>query len=126
MKIVTEIGKIRRKETRMIDIWYFLQGMMRYRVYYHSKLRRLLIREHVSEQIEYRVKVMNKECYNSGSCIKCGCMTTALQMCDKSCDGDCYPAMMDERLWNKFKKGRIITNSKNKTTFRYVQRPKDN
>ena len=46
---------------------------------------------------------MNKECYNTGSCIKCGCKTTALQMASKVCEGDCYPPMLARNKWNTFK-----------------------
>lgn len=45
---------------------------------------------------------MNQECYAKGFCIKCGCHTTALQMCNKSCEGNCYPKMMSKKLWNSF------------------------
>ena len=45
---------------------------------------------------------MNQECYNKGYCVKCGCHTTALQMCSKSCEGNCYPKMMGRKLWNRF------------------------
>ena len=34
--------------------------------------------------------------------------TTALQMCNKECDGKCYPFMMNKKMWNNFKKGRLI------------------
>ena len=48
---------------------------------------------------------MNKDCYNNGQCIRCGCMTTALQMANKKCEGNCYPPMMDRKKWKKFKSG---------------------
>ena len=75
-------------------------GNLRYRFFY-SDLK-FLIRPHIAEQIEFRIRVMNEECYNKGYCVKCGCHTTALQMCSKSCEGDCYPAMMDKKTWNRF------------------------
>ena len=46
---------------------------------------------------------MDKKCYNDGTCKLCGCITTALQMCNKPCDKPCYPVMMNKRLWNNFK-----------------------
>jgi len=73
---------------------------MRYKIYYSKN--KFLIRKHILEQIDFRIKVMNKECYDKGYCIKCGCHTTALQMCNKSCDGNCYPEMMSKKDWNKF------------------------
>lgn len=49
---------------------------------------------------------MSQECYTSGSCVKCGCMTTALQMCNKPCEGFCYPPIVGKQMWNR--KGTII------------------
>ena len=51
---------------------------------------------------------MNKECYNQGSCIKCGCKTTHLQMSNKACKGLCYPSMMNKRKWNLLKNKKIV------------------
>jgi hypothetical protein len=35
-------------------------------------------------------------------CIKCGCDTTALQMANKACVGECYPKMMNKKEWKIF------------------------
>jgi len=51
---------------------------------------------------------MNRECYTSGQCVKCGCATTALQMCDRACEGNCYPPMLDSQQWKQFKAGNTI------------------
>lgn len=89
---------------KLSDIFYYIQGNIRYQLFY-SRFD-FLIRKHIKEQIRFRIKVMNSECYNSGSCIKCGCKTTALQMCNKSCDGDCYPPMViKKKSWDKYGKG---------------------
>lgn len=48
-------------------------------------------------QLEFRHKVMNASCYLNGSCIKCGCTTTALQGAKKSCDGNCYPYWINRK-----------------------------
>lgn len=45
---------------------------------------------------------MNRECYNRGSCIKCGCEVPALQMANKACDNNCYPPMMNKSQWDQF------------------------
>ena len=82
------------------NIFHYVIGNLRYKIYYSNN--RNLIRQHILEQIEFRIKVMNQECYNKGYCIKCGCHTTALQMCSKSCEGNCYPKMMGKKLWNRF------------------------
>jgi hypothetical protein len=52
-----------------------------------------------------RVDAMKPDCYNQGSCVLCGCSTPALQLANKPCDNPCYPAMMNKRDWDKFKKG---------------------
>ena len=61
------------------------------------------MRNHIREQIEYRINSMNRQCFEQGSCIKCGCQTTHLQMADKACAGDCYPEMFKKHLWKHFK-----------------------
>jgi hypothetical protein len=63
------------------------------------------MRQHIFEQINWRIGVMNKECYAKGQCIKCGCETTALQMAAKSCEGDCYPPLLNKDRWRLFKAG---------------------
>lgn len=88
------------------DIWYYIQGSVRYKLYY-SKYK-FLIREYIREQIAFRIFAMKKECLNKGECILCGCSTTALQMCNKVCDGNCYPAMMSKRRWVKFQAGNCL------------------
>ena len=84
------------------NIISYVQGHIRYRLYY-SRFK-FLIRPHIREQIEYRINSMDPVCYEKGSCIMCGCTTTALQMANKSCDKPCYPTMMDKKSWNIAKK----------------------
>ena len=43
---------------------------------------------------------MEKKCYTTGTCILCGCETTALQMANKACDKPCYPSMLSKKKWN--------------------------
>lgn len=83
-----------------IDLWYYLQGWYRYRLFYSNRYE-FLIRKHILEQIDYRIYEMDIECYEAGECKKCGCATTALQMANKSCLGECYPVMMSKSKWNK-------------------------
>lgn len=85
------------------DILSYIQGNIRYKLYYSRY--NWLIRKHIREQIEFRIQIMNPTCYSNGSCIACGCKTTALQMTNKSCDKDCYPTMMNKTQWNYFSKG---------------------
>lgn len=51
---------------------------------------------------------MDRKCYETGSCIKCGCQTTALQMANRACEGQCYPKMMGKQKWKTLKNGRYI------------------
>lgn len=88
------------------DVWHYLLGNYRYFLYYSSYKN--LIRLHILEQIEFRVKNMDKECFNAGECKLCGCQTTALQMCNKACDKPCYPSMMNKKEWEIFKRGGIF------------------
>ena len=75
----------------------FIQGNIRYKLYY-SRFR-FLIPTHILQQIRWRIKVMDRDCYQNGSCKLCGCKTTALQMADKTCEGKCYPVMMSKKEW---------------------------
>lgn len=92
----------------MKDAYYYLQGKIRYWMHYNYPR---MIRPHITEQIVARVLSMNKKCYNDGSCKECGCTTTALQMCNKPCDGDCYPRMMSAYEWARFNvvEGAVLT-----------------
>lgn len=83
------------------NIIAYMQGNFRYRLYY-SKCN-FLIPLYIREQIDSRIESMKVECYNDGSCIKCGCRTTHLQMANKKCEGDCYPKMLSKKQWSYFK-----------------------
>lgn len=88
------------------DVIAFCQGNLRYLVY-GTKFN-FLIRWHIQEQINFRIEFMQKKCYDSGSCERCGCSTTALQMANKCCDKPCYPPMLNEEDWDKFISGKEI------------------
>lgn len=83
------------------NIIAYIQGHIRYKLYY-SKWFKFLIRKHIREQIDFRIKYMDKVCYEKGSCKLCGCATTALQMADKQCDKPCYPPMLNKANWKQF------------------------
>lgn len=91
--------KIKFKWSYVVD---YIVGNIRYHLYYNAPF---LIRKHILEQITNRILVMNPECYLKGSCIKCGCSTTALQMCKRSCEGNCYGKLLNKRKWEKQKTG---------------------
>lgn len=89
----------------MKKILSWFQGWSRYFLYYSKEIIKIdlswLIRKHIREQIEIRINSMNRECYNSGSCVECGCATTALQMANKACEGNCYPNMINKNQWRR-------------------------
>lgn len=99
------------------NIAAYLLGNFRYKVYY-SKNFKWLIRTHIQEQIEFRIKVMERDCYQDGACKMCGCTTTALQMANKSCEKPCYPPMFTEKKWLEFAGGATIKGWKARTETR--------
>lgn len=101
-----------KKQITLTNVRAYITGMLRYKCYY-SRVLRPLIREHILEQIDFRIKYMDRICYDQGSCKMCGCQTTGLQMANKACDKPCYPEMMKKRKWNAFKTGNLITLDKN-------------
>lgn len=92
------------------NIIAYLQGHWR-NWFYDNRYLDLswLIRTHIKEQIDYRIKIMDPLCYNTGSCRICGCETPALQMANKACDKPCYPKMMGRKDWEDFKKKNNLT-----------------
>jgi hypothetical protein len=96
-----------KKEVTANNIIAYIIGNLRYKLYY-SKYFNWLMRTHIHEQIHYRIKFMEQECFDNGSCKICGCETTALQMANKACDKPCYPPMMGERKWIKFAAGQEV------------------
>lgn len=106
-----------KAKTTPSNIRAYVLGTLRYKVYY-SKHFKWLLRTHIKEQIDFRIKVMEKECYDEGSCKMCGCTTTALQMANKSCDKPCYPPMFNAVNWLKFAGGATIRGWKARTETR--------
>jgi len=90
-----------RSRVSIGNIWYYIQGNIRYRLYY-SKFS-WMISDYIREQIIFRINSMNRQCYERGSCVVCGCTTTQLQMSNKACDGNCYPKMFSKGEWDKLK-----------------------
>ena len=88
------------------DIFYYIQGNVRYQLFYSKFV--FLLPKYITEQITLRIKSMDKTCYSTGSCILCGCNTTALQMCNKSCEKPCYPRMLNRSEWRDFKSSSLI------------------
>jgi hypothetical protein len=86
------------------NVYHYFLGNYRYKIYY-SRYFKWLMRKHIRQQIAWRITVMDKECYNNGSCKICGCETIHLQCANKSCDKPCYPEMMSRYDWKYFKYG---------------------
>jgi len=102
----------------------YIQGNIRYKLYYSRFY--WMISSCVLHQIEVRINSMNKTCYSQGSCIMCGCKTTALQMSNKSCDNPCYPRMLTKKELESIKDGPLFVDSvcwqlKNNTFIKYEQ-----
>lgn len=100
-KILHSLRSIMKGERSLSDIWYYIQGHTR-EVLYYSKLK-FLIRKHIQEQFEERLKVMDKECYDNGQCKHCGCDIPALTLSNKQCEGKCYYPMMSKKQWLEYK-----------------------
>lgn len=92
---------------KLNNIFAYIIGNLRYQAYY-SKHFKWLLRDIIVEQIDWRIKIMKAQCFKEGSCIKCGCTTTQLQMANKNCDGLCYPPMMGKKYWENFCRGRKV------------------
>lgn len=84
-------------------VFNYIQGNIRYFFYYHKDGKyRFLIRDHIIQQFELRLKLMDDECYLNGECKICGCKTTALQFAKKQCGKPCYPPLMNYADWLLF------------------------
>lgn len=82
----------------------------------------------IRDQFKWRMNIMEKACYENGSCQRCGCTTGPLQMADKSCDKPCYTPFMDKEKWDLFISGEEIVFIKNKifTRWKYKRRVLEN
>jgi len=112
-----------------MKVFYFIQGWIRYYLYYgkyrNIRLERIyltysgkeekktlaykwnilmysLLPNYIREQIRIRIN-SSRLCVEKGQCNICKCDTPALQMANKACDKPCYPAMMNKKKWIKFK-----------------------
>lgn len=99
-KIKNSLIDIMKGKRNIVDVWYFLQGHFREKLYY-SKWK-FLMRNHIKEQFELRLKLMDKKCFLDGQCKICGCDIPALTLSDKACEGKCYPPMMSKKQWIQF------------------------
>ncbi len=91
----------------LFNVYSYIQGNIIYKCI-NSKNWKWLIPKYIQEQYEYRVNTMNKQCYDQGSCIACGCETTQLQAAYRACENDCYPYMLTYKEWKQLKQKRHI------------------
>lgn len=108
-----------KAKVNLNNITAYILGNVRYKLYYSRY--KFLIRKHILEQIDFRIKWMKPECYNQGECVICGCATTALQMANKACDAPCYPEMMNKTHWEKFKLGEVMFDSNGAWYLNYLK-----
>lgn len=62
--------------------------------------------KHIQEQAEWRLRQVAKkspECLEKDSCKECGCQVSSKVFEDRACEGKCYPKMLSDEEWNKFK-----------------------
>ena len=90
-----------KNKIKINDIFAYMLG--NYRMIIYDSGLTFLLRKHIIEQYEWRLTKMNPQCFLSGSCVKCGCDTPALQMANKACDGGCYFEMFSKKKWKEFK-----------------------
>ena len=95
------------KRSKIRKILDYLVGNYRHFLYYRPFLKKRFMRQHIAEQIFYRIKSMDKKCFYEASCKECGCKCTELQMCNSPCEGGCYPEMLDKFGWKVFKSATI-------------------
>ena len=107
MKNILKEGKNMKSSITGSDIFYYIQGNIRAYLYYTNWWflpLHIFIPAHVLQQMVVRLNTIEgSECYEKGSCKHCGCKVPPLTFCDKSCEGNCYPYMMDAYQWLLFK-----------------------
>lgn len=79
------------------NYFYYIQGTLRYNIYYKYPKLKFLVPKYIWEQIEIRINSIDRKCYNNGYCKMCGCTVTALQFANKPCDKPCYPKMINKK-----------------------------
>ena len=102
------------------DILDYFRGMIRYKLLYTKYYKCVPL--YIREQIEFRIKVMDKDCYNNGTCQLCGCMTTALQMANKACKKPCYSHMFNKEDWKSLKNNLAVYDKHTKLLWHYTRK----
>jgi hypothetical protein len=114
-KLREHITQLLNSEHPLDDVVAYITGNIRYHLFYNKHLM-FLMREHIRQQIEYRIDSIDRECFNSAQCKLCGCDIPGLQMANKACDKPCYPKMLSKKQWEYLKADNFV-NSEGKTWF---------
>ena len=109
MKSILKEEKNMKSSTTGKDVFYYIQGNVRSYLYYTNWWflpLHIFIPAHILEQMVVRLDtIKGSECYEKGSCKHCGCKVPPLTFCNKTCEGNCYPHMMDAHKWLLFRQG---------------------
>lgn len=106
---MTRKGALHPAKVTLRNVYAVFQALFR-------KIRRNMggfdLQHHIYEQILWRrIQVIDKspDCWNSNSCVWCGCEIQGMTMEDRGCKrddekGPCYPEMMSKENWEIYKK----------------------
>lgn len=107
MKNILKEGKNMKSSMTGEDVWYYIQGNVRSYMYYTNWWflpLHIFIPAHVLQQMVVRLNTIEgSKCYEKGSCKHCGCKVPPLTFCNKACEGNCYPKMINKKDWLSFK-----------------------
>lgn len=94
--------KIGKYDITVKNIWAYIQGNTRKIMEEHGP-DIFKSPQFIQEQIIWREVISRKECYENKECVVCHCTMPDKLYSDKECEGGCYPEIMDEIKWNRFK-----------------------
>lgn len=94
--------KIGKYDITSKNIWAYIQGNTRKMMEEYGP-DIFKSPQFIQEQIVWREVISNEECYKLGECTVCHCKMPDKLYSDKECEGGCYPEIMDEVKWNRFK-----------------------
>ncbi len=98
---------IKGYDITMKNAWAYIQGNTR-KIMNTLGPEILKSPQHIQEQILWRDVIHNPLCSKKGQCMlpldnPCKCELPDKLYSDKSCEGGCYPAIMDKFTWYRFK-----------------------
>lgn len=108
-----KIKPLRKAKVNLRNVLAVLQAFFRKT---QLKIDGISLDQHIFEQIIWRrlqVRAKSPMCWQSGTCIVCGCDILGKTMEDRACSlsenpdlkkEPCYPNMMDKITWQEYKK----------------------